>query len=281
VDRLLRAAAERLGARAGDTATARLEAELLLAHVLGTDRARLLLGPPVGDGAASAFEALVAERIASGRPVAYVTGRRAFHDIVLRVDARVLVPRPESELLVDLALELLGTGRVPPGPVVDRGTGSACLALCLCRLRPVLALDIDAGAMEVAAVNVAEQAAGGRVLLVRADGLGCLGPASAALIVANPPYVEADEFERLPEDVRRHEPRGALVPTEGTVTAMYARLLDEGRSVLRAGGWLITEVGAGQALTVAGMARARGYLHANVRPDLAGIGRVVAACRGP
>jgi release factor glutamine methyltransferase len=98
-------------------------------------------------------------------------------------------------------------------------------------------------------------------------------------VLANPPYVEAAEFPRLPEDVRRHEPRAALVPSEGSVQAMYARLLAESRRALRPGGWLVTEVGAGQAGMVAAMASVHGYGWVDVRPDLAGIERVVAARR--
>jgi release factor glutamine methyltransferase len=98
-------------------------------------------------------------------------------------------------------------------------------------------------------------------------------------VVANPPYVEARDVEQLPEDVARHEPRHALVPAEGSVPDMFARLLDESRAALQPGGWLITEVGAGQAGLVAGMASLRGFGWVSVTPDLAGIERVVAARR--
>jgi release factor glutamine methyltransferase len=279
VDRLLRDAAQRLGPRAGDAATARIEAELLLAHVLGTSRSALLLAPPVTAEAASDYAQLVAERVATGRPVAYTVGRRAFFDLVLRVDPRVLVPRPETETVVEVALDLLRSGGLPPGPLVDRGTGSGCLALALCRERPVLALDIDADALDLAGENVRATDASTRVGLVRADGLSCLRPGSVAAVVANPPYVEARDVEQLPEDVARHEPRHALVPAEGSVPDMFARLLDESRAALQPGGWLITEVGAGQAGLVAGMASLRGFGWVSVTPDLAGIERVVAARR--
>jgi methylase of polypeptide subunit release factors len=117
------------------------------------------------------------------------------------------------------------------------------------------------------------------VLLVQADGLSCLRADSLAAVVANPPYVDAQDFPRLPDDIVRHEPRAALVPTEASVPAMYARLLDESRRALAPGGWLITEVGAGQAGMVAAMASVRGFGWVAVTPDLSGIERVVAARR--
>ena len=278
-DAVLRRAAAALLPRAGDLATARLEAELLLAHVLEVERAALLAGPPLGPADAAALEALVAERVETGRPVAYTLGHRGFWDLDLLVDERVLIPRPESETVVETALELLAAGQLPPGPLADRGTGSGCLALAVCARRPVLALDRSAGALAVAAQNVARHRAAGRVLLLQADGLDCLQPARLAAVLANPPYVEPDEHARLPDEVRRHEPREALVPAEGSVAAMFSRLLAESRAALAPGGWLITEVGAGQAALVAGMASAAGYGWTDIRDDAAGLPRVVAAKR--
>jgi release factor glutamine methyltransferase len=126
---------------------------------------------------------------------------------------------------------------------------------------------------------VRETGSSARVLLVQADGLSCLRADSLAAVVANPPYVDAQDFPRLPDDIVRHEPRAALVPTEASVPAMYARLLDESRRALAPGGWLITEVGAGQAGMVAAMASVRGFGWVAVTPDLSGIERVVAARR--
>lgn len=276
-DAVLRRAAAALVPRAGDLAAARIEAELLLAHVLGVERAALLSGPPLPAPEAAAFEALVAQRVETARPLAYTLGHRGFWDLDLLVDERVLIPRPESETVVETALGLLASGQLPPGAFADRGTGSGCLALAVCGERPVVAVDSSAGALAVAAHNVARRGAGGRVLLVQADGLSCLAPRRLAAVVANPPYVEPTELAGLPDEVRRHEPREALVPREGSVAAMFARLLAESRAALAPRGWLITEVGAGQAALVAGLASAAGFGWTEIRDDAAGIERVVAA----
>ena len=279
VDAALRRLTARLLARAGDFATAQLEAELLLAHALGTTRAGLLLRGGVDRAGLEAGSALAERRALSGEPVAYLLGRREFRDLALLVDRRVLVPRPETELLVDVFLELHGTGGLPPGAVADRGTGSGNLALSVCDRRAVLASDISRDALAVAAVNVAAHGAEGRVQLVAADGLLHLRQGSVAAVLANPPYVEPGEHARLPDDVRLHEPLVALVPGEGSAQAMFARLLHEARAVLAPGGWLLTEVGAGQAPLVAGLASVSGYAWVAVHDDLNGIERVVAARR--
>jgi release factor glutamine methyltransferase len=276
-DAVLRRAAAALVPRAGDLAAARIEAELLLAHVLGVERAALLTGPPLAEAEAAAFESLVAQRVESARPLAYTLGHRGFWDLDLLVDERVLIPRPETETVVETALELLARGQLPPGVFADRGTGSGCLALAVCDQRPVVAIDASADALGVAAANVARCGSGGRVLLVQADGLSCLAPRRLAAVLANPPYVEPAELERLPDEVRRHEPRQALVPREGSVAAMFARLLAESRAALVPRGWLITEVGAGQAALVTALASAAGYGWTEIRADAAGIERVVAA----
>ena len=276
-DACLRRAAAGLVARAGDLGAARLEAELLLAHVLGVERAALLAAPAVPAEAAAAFEALVAARVETGRPVAYTLGRRAFWDLELLVDERVLIPRPESETVVEVALGLLDRGLLPAGDLADRGTGSGCLALALRGARPFLAVESSADALAVAAANVARLRAADRVRLVQADGLSCLRPGRLAAVLANPPYIEPDELDVLPEEVRRHEPVAALVPREGSVRAMFARLLAESRAALAPRGWLVTEVGRGQAALVAGLASAAGYGWTEIHDDAAGIERVVAA----
>ena len=276
---LLRRAAERLAARAGGSVAARLEAELLLAHALDVGRERLLLLDQVPDAAAARFASCVDERSATGRPVAYLTGRRGFLEFELEVGPDVLVPRPESELLIEALDELLARGDLPPGVVVDRGTGSGNLALGVRGRRPVLALDLSEAALRVAGRNLAGLAPAARVQLVRGDGLDALRPGSAAAVLANPPYVEPADFAALPDDVRRHEPHAALVPSEGSVRAMYARLLAQSRSVLVPGGWLLCELGAGQAALVLALASASGFAWTEVRQDLSGHDRVLLARR--
>jgi release factor glutamine methyltransferase len=253
---------------------------VLLAHALGVGRERLLLQDGVPDAAARVFQTLVAERAATGRPVAYLTGRRGFLEFELEVGPDVLVPRPESELLVEALDELLERGAVPPGPVVDRGTGSGNLALGVRGRRAVLALDLSEAALRVAGRNLARLLPAARVLLARADGLDALRPASVAAVLANPPYVDPEDFAALPEDVRHHEPRAALVPSEGSVRAMLARLLAQSRRVLVPGGWLLSELGAGQAPAALALASASGFGWTALRRDLAGHERVLLARAG-
>ncbi len=248
---------------------------MLLAFVLGVERARLITHSGLTSAEHVRYTALVRERAASGRPVAYLVGERGFRDLDLVVDERVLVPRPETEGIVDAVEARLAAGVVPPGPIVDRGTGSGNLALALCSRRPVVAVDIEAGALACAAVNVARYAERGRVLLVQGDGLAALARSSVAVVVANPPYVEAAEIASLDVDVRDHEPRSALVPAEDSVHAMYATLVSQARDVLVGGGWFVTEVGLGQARAVAASLREAGFVDVTIDADLAGIERIV------
>ncbi|MGQ0552086.1 MAG: HemK/PrmC family methyltransferase [Planctomycetota bacterium] len=280
----LRSAARQLLPRAGDLASASLEAELLLAEALGQPRAHLLWLQELLPEVAQRFAALVKERVATGRPVAYLLGRRDFRALSLRVDERVLVPRPETETLVEAFEELLAQRALPDGWVADRGTGSGNIALSVAGPRRVLALDLSAAALEVAAANltVAErsgQVPAGHVCLLRADSLSAVRRAGLAAVLANPPYIEASDWASLPDDVRLHEPRLALVPSEGSVRNMYTRLIAESWAALAPGGWLLSEVGAGQASWVADVARAAGFAAVQTRRDLAGIERVVLARR--
>jgi release factor glutamine methyltransferase len=263
--------------RAG-IATAALDAELLLRHVLGWDRARIVVDARVSlaDSARQRFESLVAER-GHRRPLQHLTGTQAFwhHDFLVTPD--VLVPRPETELLVETALAELRDVRRPV--IVDVGTGSGCIALSLATERPdaeVHAIDLSPAALEVARENA-------RRLGVTAhfhEG-DLLAPVAALagrvdLVASNPPYVEAGEIEALEPEVRDHEPRMALVPPGGAVS-LYARLAREGTRVLRPGGHLVVEIGASQADAVTGAFTAAGLTGVRVRQDLAGRARVVHA----
>lgn len=265
--------------RASDPSEARLEAELLLAHALGLERRALWTLEQVPAEAARTLERLVQRRVADGRPLAYLTGRQGFHELDLAVDGRVLIPRPETELLVERLLARLDAGEVPEGPLADWGTGSGCVALSLASRRPVLALDRSAGALAVAAVNRTTGPPARPVWLVRADGLSPVREASLGAVAANPPYVTAAEWADLAPDVRDHEPRSALVPADGDVPGLYTRLGRRAARCLRPGGWLLAEVGAGQAPAVAAAWTREGLEVSALLTDLGGHQRVVEARR--
>jgi release factor glutamine methyltransferase len=261
---------------AADVPQPRADAEVLLAHVVGVDRTALVVRArdPLDPAAAARFDALVARR-AAREPTAYLTGVREFWSLPIQVDARVLVPRPETELVVATALRLAPRAR----RVLDVGTGSGAIALALANELPgaqVVATDRLAPALAVAASNRARLAP--RVALVQTDLLAAFASAAFDLVVANPPY--CPEGSVVQAEVRDWEPATALYAGADGLDVLDA-LVGEAPRVLAAGGWLVVEVGAGQAETVAARVRASGrYDGCEVARDLAGIERVVAARRG-
>lgn len=248
----------------------RLDAELLLGEVLGLDRARLALeaGRPLADGEPERFAALVGRRGAR-EPIAYVLGRRAFRYIELAVDSRVLVPRPETELLVEVALEQPAGARV-----IDVGTGSGAVALALAHERPDLAVaatDVSEDALAVARVNTARL--GLTVALVQADGLRGV-PGEWDAVLSNPPYVA--EAEALPPEVADHEPAVALRAGRDGLDVLRRLAVEAGDTTAALAAF---EVGEGQAPEVAALLGAAGFSSVEVRRDLAGIERVVVGRR--
>jgi release factor glutamine methyltransferase len=246
---------------AGGSDTARLDAELLLAHALGVDRQRLLIDDLYVEGpAVRAFQELVRRRAVEREPVAYITGRRAFRHLELHVDPRVLVPRPETELLVELAVEA-----VPQGArVVDVGTGSGAVALALADERPDLQVtgsDVSTDALAVARAN--GERLGLAVEWVRADGVP---DGEWDAVVANLPYVA--EGDDLPPEIRRHEPAGALLAGA------------DGLDVLRAlelrAPWVALEHGTTQGPAVRELLK---DYDVTTHRDLAGHERVTAGAR--
>lgn len=250
--------------------TPRLDAEVLLAHVLGCDRTRLLLEPraPVAGDAVPAFRDAVRRRAVEREPVAYITGTKGFRHIDLAVDARVLIPRPDTETLVEAAVETLPQG----ARVIDVGTGSGAIALALKHERPdleVVGTDLSPEALEVAADNA--RRLGLDVTFAEGDLLAGL---RADAVVSNPPYVRDDAV--LQPEIAHHEPALALFAGPDGLDA-YRRLAP---GVSAAGAsWVAFEVGEGQADDVAGLLADAGYVHADRRRDLAGIERVVIAWR--
>jgi release factor glutamine methyltransferase len=252
--------------------TPRLDAELLLAGALGVERVALVTDPrrEVAGPAVRAFQDAVRRRSAGREPVAYILGRRGFRYIELAVDPRVLVPRPETELLVEVGLELPARARV-----VDVGTGSGAVALALKHERPdldVVGTEVSADALAVACANAARL--GLDMELVHGDLLAGVGEVDAVL--SNPPYVAERERATLAPEIVRHEPPGALFAGADGLDVIRRLVPAAARSGARL---LAIEVGAGQATAVSELVRDAGFAQAGARRDLAGIERVVVGRR--
>jgi release factor glutamine methyltransferase len=254
--------------------TPRLDAELLLAHVLGVTRERLLIdrGLLVAGASVRAYQDAVRRRSVEREPVAYIVGHRGFRRLVLAVDRRALVPRPETELLVEIALALPAGARV-----LDLGTGSGAVALALKDERPDLELTGSDSSEE--ALALAEANASGLGLEVRwlhADLLAGVADEFDA-VLSNPPYVAELERARLAPEILRHEPPGALFAgPDGleVIRALLAQLAERARVLA-----LAIEIGAGQAPAVMELTRAAGFDSLRSERDLAGIERVVVGER--
>jgi release factor glutamine methyltransferase len=222
---------------------------------------------------AAAFLGAV-ERRARGEPLSYVTGWTGFRLLKLRIDRRALIPRPETEGLVELLLERVGGGRV-----ADVGTGSGCIALSLAtegRYDRVIAIDRSPAALALAAVN--RELVGAPVTLVRGDLTAPLRSRSLDGLVSNPPYLTATEYRDLDTSVAGWEPRDALVSGDDGLDATI-RLLHDGSRVLRSGGWIALELDVNRAATVAELARTREWEAVEVRADLFGRERYLLARR--
>ena len=256
---------------------ARREAELLVAHALGMERLQLFLAlerPVDADEVVRARELLV--RRGKGEPVAYLTGEREFYGRPFVVGPGVLVPRPETELLVDLAREQLADLGAPR--VADIGTGSGCIAVTLALELAgshVVAVERSPVALEFARRNA--EALGAAVDLRPGDGLTPLADLAGELdlLVSNPPYVVEGDGALAPE-VARHEPAEALYAPAGDPDHWVRRLCDEGRALLAPGGRLLVELGHDQGPRALEIARGLG-LEGTLHADLAGVERVLDA----
>lgn len=274
VDATLRRAA---GALDGHSDSPRLDAQLLLAQVLGVGRSALIAG---GDrvldaGELVAFHALIARRRA-GEPVAYLTGHREFWSLDLQVTPAVLVPRPETELLVELALARLPADRACS--VLDLGTGSGAIALAIARERPlaaVTAVDVSPEALAVAAVN-ARSLGLQRIEWRQGSWFDAVPGRRFDLIVSNPPYVPAGDPALAALGA---EPRLALTPGPSGLEALSAIAAGAGRH-LQPGGWLLVEHGSGQAREVAALLTGAGFTVDSNR-DATGTDRAMAATLHP
>jgi release factor glutamine methyltransferase len=261
---------------------ARLDAECLLAHALETERLQLYLDfdKPVAPEERARFRELVKRRADERVPVALLTGRREFWSLPLRVTPDVLVPRPETETLVEVALRLL------PDPessahILDLGTGCGAIALALAKERPkarITATDISGAALAVAKENAAELGFENRIRFLLGEGFEPVRGECFDLIASNPPYLSGREAPALPPELV-HEPREALF-AGGEGTELLRRIADGARNFLEKGGVLAVEVAPQQAPEMTEWLASAGFARSECHCDLAGRVRVVSAERG-
>ena len=263
---------------------ARLQVERLLAHVLGCDRVGLYLqfDRPLTPEELGSFKTLLKRRLAH-EPLQYVLGECEFRGLRLKVDRRVLIPRPETEQLVDICLNLFA-GKAP-ARVLDVGTGSGNIVLTLAMEWPqteFVAVDVSPGALELATENAKALGLEGRVRFLQADVFANEFPRRVGgefgLVVSNPPYVRPDEWPTLQPEITQYEPKEALV-SEPDGLRFYRRLAELGPQLNSEDGWLVVEVGDSQAADVRAIFQTKGFAEVTVHRDLAGRDRVVAGRR--
>jgi len=272
--RILGQATDRL--RVEGVLDSRREALRIWSELTGDRRPASLLDEAAADEAlVTRFERAI-ERRARGEPRPYVTGIAGFRHLSLRSDRRALIPRPETEGLVDLLLQ-----RVRSGVAADVGTGSGCLALSLAlegAFSGVVGVDRSRDAIALARENAARQVTRAPVFLVEGDLCRPLGRGAVDALVSNPPYLTADEHAALDPSVREWEPAIALVGGNDGME-ITRRLLDEAREVLRPGGWLALEIDCSRAALAAGLATERGWENLSIHQDLFGRERYLLAQR--
>ena len=259
----------------------RLDAEVLLSHVLGKERIYLYVhfDEPLEAPELAAYREYIKQRVAR-QPVAYIIGRREFMGLSFKVTPAVLVPQPDTEILVQAALDRLAAK--PAARVADIGTGSGAIVLSLLYYRKELqasAVDISADALAVAAENAASLGVAERVMFCEGDLLAPLAGQQFDAIVSNPPYIPTADIAGLAPEVRTAEPMGALDGgADGLV--FYRRLVADAPALLASDGFLAMEVGIHEAAPVAALAQASGaFARTEVLKDLAGIERVVVCWR--
>jgi len=282
IDRLITEAAVSLDA--AGVGTPRLDAELLLAAACGVDRSALYVrgSEPVPSGSVEAFRSCLARR-RRREPLQYILGRQEFWSLEFAVTPSVLIPRPETELVVELALGAaggVGARHAVPLHLCDVGTGCGCIAVALAHELPraaVWALDVSMRALAVAELNAQRLGVAERVRCLRSDLFAVVAHQRFNIIVANPPYLSEDDFADLQPELA-FEPQAALDGGADGLSVIR-RLLAAAPGRLVDGGWLLMEIGCEQAAAVERLARAAGFHEVSIRPDYAGLPRVLMARR--
>jgi release factor glutamine methyltransferase len=277
----LRAAIRQLSA--AQVPSPRMNAELLLMFTLGCDRAHLYGHPEreLTQEENSRYQEALAQR-ATGLPAQYITGHQEFWGMDFIVSPQVLIPRPETEHVVERVLQLLRDPRVPSAPgIVDVGTGSGCIAVALAKELPqaeVHATDISADALDLARANASRHNLQDRIVFHQTDLLAGIEKNAFDVVVSNPPYVGLAEEDQVQLEVRKFEPRNAVFAGETGLEVIH-RLVPQAYEVLKPGGWLVMEISG----TIVGPAKqaVSGWENVQVLPDLQSIPRVLSAQSWP
>jgi release factor glutamine methyltransferase len=269
-----------------------LAAELLLLHVVARDRTWLYAHPEetLSDENLRCFLALVTRR-AAGEPTQYLTGKQEFWGLEFEVTPAVLIPRPETEHVIEVALDRLALRELRAGrpqktigeglQIADIGTGSGCIAVTLARELPqatFIATDISPASLDVARRNAARHAVAKQITFVESNLLDRIAPSAFDLIASNPPYIGRREASTLAREVREHEPEQALFAGEEGYE-LYGALISQAATYLKPGGIVVLELGHNSLPAVRPLLDAAKWLNVGVTNDLAGIPRVIAAER--
>ena len=281
--------------READVPSFTLAVELLLLHALGRNRTWLYAHPEeaLSENEAQRYFALLARR-AAGEPTQHLTGKQEFWGLEFEVTRDVLIPRPETEHVIEVALDRLAVRELHAGrpqktdgaglQIADIGTGSGCIAVALAKELPAanfVATDISSAALAVAQRNAQRHGVAGRIRFLESNLLDAFrSPVSFDLIASNPPYVGRHEADSLPREVRDHEPASALYGGEEGYE-LYADLIAQSARLLKPGGILVLELGHNSLPAVQPLLDSTQWINVGVTNDLAGIPRVLAAERAP
>lgn len=273
--------AARLADAGIESRDSRVEARLLAQHALGLEREQMILRRDAPAPVETLLVEALVERRLRREPLAYIVGLRWFHGLQFQVGPAVLVPRPETEMLVEWALERFNADE--PVRIADIGTGSGCIAVAIAARRPearIHATDISEAALDIARANALRHKVAERIDFRHGDLLAALDPAPPydALLV-NPPYIPESDRPTLAPEVESYEPSTALFGPGVDGLGVYRRLASGAAPFLKPGGALAVEVGAGQADAVADLFAESGWTDIHRHPDLAGIERMVVAIR--